>query len=464
MSSRVLLLFPPSRTHYAVPPLGLGYLATALRRRGFTVEILDAVRERLSPAEVERRIAAAPPAMVGIQTFSYDVPAVRDLTDRIRRVAPAVPIVIGGAHPSGSPETVLDDIPSTNFAVQGEGEEALPLLAGRLLPGEPIALEEVPGLIYRTAAGVRRNPPRVVDDLDTLGFPAWDLMDPRQYRGAPQGVFVQAPPVAPISTSRGCPYLCGYCAGSTISGRRLRYRSIPHVLGEIDLLVRDFGVREVHIVDDNATAVRERIFALCAGLALRRHPVRLAFPNGVRLDTLDAEILGELRRAGCHSLIVGIESGSDRVLRLMQKGLTTAAIRKGVELIRGAGIHAAGFFILGYPGETPEEARETIRFARSLNLTAAHFSNFLPLPGTAATQRLRAEGRLGELDWSSLFYARTPYQPDGFRPGELKRLQRRAYLTFYLRPQVLWGLRGSVRSIAQMLAILRRLRDYLGAW
>lgn len=461
MSLDVLLVFPPSRTHYSVPPLGLGYLATALRGAGFSVGILDCTRERLTPAAAVRSVLRSAPRMVGVQAFSYDLPAVRDLAGAVKRADPAIVTVIGGAHPSGSPDTALADVPAADYAFAGEAETGLTLLARRTLRDEPHELAAIPGLLWREGPVTLRNEPLFAGDLDALGLPAWDLMDPRGYVAAPQGVFLKSPPAAPVSSSRGCPFLCAYCAGRTLTGPRIRTRSIPLVLEEIELLWRRYGVREIHVVDDNFTADRSRVEEFCAGLAARCPGIAFTFPNGVRLDTLDAGLLRLLKSAGCYSLILGIESGSDRVLRLMRKGLTTEQIRRGAALVRDAGIEVGGFFILGFPGETRAEMEETIRFSRTLGLTAAHFSNFIPLPGTEAHRALQERGELGPLDWSRLFYADTPYVPPGMTARELKGLQRRAYLGFYLRPAILWGLRRRVRTLSQVRAIARRLGDYL---
>lgn len=457
----VLLVFPLSRTHYSVPPLGLGYLASSLRSRGYGVRILDCTRERLDLPGLLERIREWRPRMVGFQTFSYDFGTVRRALEGVKEVDPDIVTVVGGPHPSGVPVETLEDMSAADYAFRGEGEEGLPLLVGRLFARQDIDLASIPGLVWREDGRVRANGVRFVEDLDSLGLPAWDLMDPRSYQFAPQGVFLKSPPVAPISTSRGCPFQCTYCAGKTLTGARIRKRSIPHVLDEVELLYHEYGAREIHIVDDNFTMFRDRVVEFCEGLHERRLKIHFTFPNGVRIDTLDGELLRLLKQAGCYSMIVGIESGSDRVLKAMKKGLTTETVRRGVALIKEAGIDVSGFFILGYPGETRDEMLQTIAFSRRLGLDAAHFSNFLPLPGTEAAEMLCRQGRLPKVDWSQLFYARVAYVPEGMTAAELKRLQRQAYLGFYLRPSVLWKLRGKIRSWHHVQAIVRRLRDYL---
>lgn len=460
----ILLVFPFSRTHYSVPPLGLGYLATAARRDGFDVHILDCTRDRLDSDGFRRRILESRPRMVGFQTFSYDFHTVRQALAVVKEIDPGIVTVVGGAHPSGVPAETLQQMPAADYAVRGEGERALPMLARRTLRGEDIDARDIPGLVWRDGTApdaVWMNEPAFTADLDEVGMPAWDMMDPRTYQFAPQGVFLKSPPVAPVSTSRGCPFQCTYCAGKSLTGAAIRKRSIGRVLDEVELLYHQYGAREIHIVDDNFTMFRDRVMEFCQGLEDRRLKIHFTFPNGVRVDTLDRQLLTTLKRAGCYSMIIGVESGSDRVLKMMKKSLTTAEVRRGVALINEVGIDVSGFFILGFPGESRDEMEQTISFSRSLGLDAAHFSNFLPLPGTEATEMLQRQGKLPHIDWSQLFYSKVAYVPDGMSARELKRLQRRAYLGFYLRPRVLLKLPGKVKSRHHVRAIARRLKDYL---
>ena len=457
----ILLVFPFSRTHYSVPPLGLGYLATALRKGGFDVQVLDCTRERLGAEAFRRRVAELQPRVVGFQTFSYDFHAVQADLEIVKEVNPSIVTVVGGAHPSGAPLETLEQMTAADYAFRGEAEHGLPLLVRSCLRNEAIDLRTIPGLVWREDGEVHLNEVGFIDDLDSLGQPSWDRLDPRAYQFAPQGVFLESPPVAPISTSRGCPFQCTYCAGKTLTGTNIRKRSIPLVLDEVEFLYHDYGIREIHIVDDNFTMFRDRVVEFCDGLQERHLKIHFTFPNGVRIDTLDRELLQVLKQAGCYSMIVGVESGSDRVLKDMKKSLTTETIRQGVALIKEAGIDVSGFFILGYPTETREDMLRTIAFSQSLGLDAAHFSNFLPLPGTEATEMLRQQGKLPELDWSQLFYSKTAFVPEGMTAADLKRLQRQAYLGFYLRPSVLWKLRGKIKSWHHVGAIARRLRDYL---
>lgn len=458
---RVVLIVPPSITHYVVPPIGLGYLARRLLDEGYEVQIFDALKEKASLYQVLEFLKDWGAEVVGIQFFSCDFPQVKGLSRMIREKLPQIRIILGGAHPSGAPRETLVDFPEANVAFKGEAEIGLARLVDTLTDETQGSLSEIPGLIWRDNGDIRINTQYFEEDLDSLGFPAWELIDPREYPNIPQGVFYMQAPIAPISTSRGCPYPCTFCAGKTLTGKKIRTRSVDHILEEISYLRNKFGVRELHIVDDTFTSDRERVLQFCEGLKKLAPEMVFTFPNGVRLDTLNENLVKVLKDAGCYSMILGVESGSQRILDHMRKGLTLELIREKIELLDSHKIRTAGFFILGYPEETEADIEATIRFARELPLKSAHFSNFLPLPGTEATESLRAEGRLKGLKYEDLFYSRLAFPHKNLNKRTLKQLQRKAYLRFYLRSRVILDMLGQIRSLDHLKSILRRLYDYL---
>jgi radical SAM superfamily enzyme YgiQ (UPF0313 family) len=352
---------------------------------------------------------------------------------------------------------VLEQFPEADLALTGEGETALPRLLA-VLDGprrpEPAGLETLSGVLRRGAAGPVE--PALEVELDALPLPAWDLMPPAAYPEAPQGTFFRRRPIAPMLFTRGCPYSCAFCAGPEISGRRLRRRSLDSIFAELELLRTEYGVRELHILDDNFTLDRTLTAGFCERLLSKGIDLTWGCPNGVRLDSLDAATLRLMKRAGCYYVSVGIESGSERVLRAMGKGLTLETVRAQVSLARSVGLEVNGFFILGYPGETEEEIRATIRFSLELELHRAMFFSFLPLPGTPAWRELEAAGELGDPDWGGYFQANAPYAPRGMTRTQLKRLSREAYRSFYLRPGPVLRLLASLRSPGQVRYILRR--------
>lgn len=183
--------------------------------------------------------------------------------------------------------------------------------------------------------------------------------------------------------------------------------------------------------------------------------------SGLRLDLIDAEVAGLLRKAGCYTATIAIESASQRTLNHMKKNLDLAKVPKQIRILRDAGFHLNALFILGYPTETREDIEETIRFAMSLDVQGAQFSNFLPIPGTEAYEFVKQRGEIEDLDFSKLHTADIPYSPPGMTRRELKWLQRKAFLRFHLRPRVLWAVICKVKSFSHLHYLGRRISEYI---
>ncbi len=457
-----VFVVPVGKSHYVVPPVGLGYLATALRRDGFKrVAILDSIKEKLDDSKFIDRIKALGPKVIGFQVFSSDFPAVKRLSRTVKDVLPDSLVVVGGPHVSARGGESLVDFPDADYAFEGEAEIGFPLFARRVIKSENIPLENIPGLIYRNGAEIKASGRVFVEDLDKLGFPAWDLMAPNSYPDAPQGAFYKKFPIAPIVTSRGCSYTCAFCGSPVNMGNRLRLRSLQSVIAEMEFLYDHYEVREFHFIDDMFNASKKRVIEFARMLADKNWDISYTFPNGLRLNTLDEESLAWMKKTGAYGFTVGIESGSQRILDKMNKKLTIEMIREKVNLIARAGIEPSGFFLLGFPGETKEDMERTLQFAKSLPLKRAHFSNFLPLPGTLATRRLLDSGELDSLNWEELAYSNTPYSPQGITKDELKAFQRRAFLEFYLRPVTLFKMVREIKSWFHLKSIILRAKDYL---
>ncbi len=449
---KILLIYPNSDTHYVVPPVSLGYLAKSLIEERHKVRIIDGIKDGLTIEDLKKRVNEYNPDYIGIQVFSCDVPVVKDYVQTIKNISNAK-IILGGAHVSGVKGDIFEDFPEINFAFHGEAEKSLKML----LNGDE--LNTIPGLIWNDRK-VNVNDPYFEHNLDNLGWPTWDLIDPRTYPTAPQGAVYRGFPIAPILTSRGCPFLCTYCAGHVVTGRKIRKRSIKDVVDEIEYLQKKYGVKEIHIIDDTFTQEKLRVMNFCNEVKKRDLKFYMTFPNGVRLDTLDEEMLLALKNCGCYSITLGIESGSQKILDDMKKRLQIRTIREKIKLINKFGIDIMAFFIVGYPTETKQSILRTISFAKSLDIKRAHFSTFLPLPGTEATNKLIEAGRIKKINWGNLFYTKAPLPPKGMASEELKKLQRKAFLEFYFRPKIIFGLITEIRSWTHLKSLLKRARDY----
>jgi len=331
---------------------------------------------------------------------------------------------------------------NVDFLIRGEAERSFPLLLNNLK--RPENFKTIPGLVYREDGKLKINRPELIKDLDDLPLPSWDLIKPQEYPPSQHGAFFKKFPIAPIITTRGCPFACTFCNAPILSGNFIRKRSAESVLSEIKVLYYDFGIREIHIVDDNFTLDKKHAMSILRTILLSGLPISLAVPNGVRLNTLDEELLALMKKCGLYLISVGIESGSDKTLKRMRKALSIKLIKKKLTLINNMGIDIAGFFIIGFPDETEEDIKTTINFALQLPLLRANYFTFLPLPKTPIYEELKTRGEINNIISSKLLFECTPYVPRGMTHRKLRNLQREAFLRFYLRPGIL------IRNILQI--------------
>ncbi len=463
---KILLVKPKLRVDNILPVLGLGYLANAIKDK-HEVKILDCMKEDFSLDDYGDYLKNYRPDIVGIQCFTYDIYIVADYLKRTRQALPDAVTIIGGPHPTAMPEESMNYFGNTlDYAFRSEAEVGLPELLG-LIDAKRVSkesLSKVKNLIWRNGVQVVINPISYIADVNKLGMPAWELMPPDSYPKSPFSAFYKRFPVAPIITSRGCPYKCTYCQASLMSGKRMRYRPVSLVIEEIKYLMERFGVKEFQIIDDNFTLNRKYVMDFCNAIAKNNIDITWTCPNGVRLDTLNDEMIEAMKSSGCYIISAGIESGSDRILKYVKKHETTQIMIDKVKMIQRHGIDVIGFFILGFPTETVEEMRQTIRFSKDLGLLRANFLLFHPIPGTEMYTMLNHSGELSNINYDANSFAEVAYTPQGITKGELKNIQRRAFLSFYLRPKQFLSLVSNIRSVNHFRFIIKRVYRWLIKW
>ncbi len=433
---RVLLIKPANLSDHIQPSLGLGYLANQIRN-DHDVKILDCLKERVEGQQLLPFLEEFKPDLVGSQCYSMDLPKVRNILQTVKDFDKSIVTIVGGAHPTGLPKETMKLFGRNllDFVFVGEGEIGFPKLLRELEKADHADFNSVPGLGWMNDGELRINQGTQVEDLDSLGMPAWNLIEPDKYPFSPHGVVCMNYPIAPIMATRGCPYHCTFCS---TAGTRLRKRSVESVREEVLLLYNQYGIREFHIVDDNFTLDLGYAKALIKDLLKLNLKASWATPNGVRLDRLDEEILHLMKELGFYSIAVGIESGSERIRRKMKKGSTLQSVRNQLQKVsKVKGIDITGFFIIGFPTETREDIEQTLRFARELPLHRAAFHSFIPLPGAEIWREMEREGELSRVDWDRYFFWARAYVPRGMTLKELKRLHRKAFFLFYLRPHII---------------------------
>ncbi len=453
---RVLLCYPLPRSNggtAAIPKLGLAYLAAALRRAGHHVEVLD--QEQRGVRRKRRAILHRDWDLVGFQVFSGALPSLSEVVGRLRARRPETIVVAGGPLASGMPETLLRICPEIDYVLRGEAEESFCTLIDVLeREGD---LGDLPGVAYRCGDEIHSGPAPVSPDIDRLAPPALDLMPPAAYPNAPVGGIAAGFPVGPVISTRGCPYPCPYCAARAVHGRGIRTIRPSTVVAEMRRLVDEFGVREIQFLDDCFGYDRDHAHALLDEYASAPWRVPVSFPNGMRLDQLDEPLVAAMRRAGVHAVTFGVDFGSDRMLARTGRGMDVAAIRSRLELMtRTSGIRLTGNFILGHFDDTREGMEQTVRLAGELPLDRAHFSAYIPIPGTPDWRRLERGGLLDGIDLGTSDFSTFQLPHPQMTRTELARLKRRAYVEFYARPSRLLRLIADVRSPGNLAHLVRK--------
>lgn len=417
------------------PPLGLAYIAAVLRRAGHMVTIIDGEVENLGVDELLARIPADA-AIIGFTSTTLLWPSVQAAAAKMRSVFPRATLVVGGPQVTAFPE---DTIANSVFdvGVIGDGETAIVELADRLASSAGIAGPGgVAGCVARSPGGMPAvaGVTRWVEDLDSLPMPAIDLLPAGRYRS-----MLTRNPFVTLITSRGCPYRCAFCS-QIYTGPRLRTRSPANIIAEIERAVREYRAREIVVFDETFGVKRDEALQLCALIRDRKLDVR--WSARTRIDVLDEELLRAMRLAGCYFLHLGIESGAQHVLDMMQKRITLQAARDAVRLARSLGFFVHGYFMLGYPGETRRDVEATARFSRRLGLDVASYTVTIPNPRTPLFEDAVERGIIAPDFWRDytagsgqreIPFLASPDCPASY----LLRAKRAAYLRFFFRPAVI---------------------------
>jgi len=423
---KILLVYPPSRSvikevlEATSPPLGLAYVASILEREGEEVKIVDSLVDNLTFDDVKKRISAWNPDLVGVSSTTsniYDALKVAKIAKDL-----GCKVVLGGVHVTFKDIETLNSFPYVDFIVRGEGEyTTLDLVRTLEKNVEP---KEVLGLTYRWKDVVKRNPSRpFIQDLDSLPLPAYHLLPMEKY-------ISEGSRYATMITSRGCPFNCVFCSSSRICGKKWRGRSAEKVADELELLTEKYKVKTVEFLDDTFTLNKKRAEEICDEFVRRKIDIPWACSS--RVDTINARLASKLKKASCFVVYLGVESGSQRILNFIKKGITLSQAERAVRLMKKVGLEVLTSFVLGMPDETVEEAEKTIELAVKLNPEYAQFTIATPYPGTELYAYAEKNNMLLTRNWSK-YDTLTPVMKTKIGAERLTKLLRKAYFKFYVR-------------------------------
>jgi anaerobic magnesium-protoporphyrin IX monomethyl ester cyclase len=467
---KVLFINPPYTLYGGVEgqggkntPLNLAYLASYLRehKSNLDVKIIDAEGLDLTFAQLLEEVDGYTPHIVGITCPTAAYYNIRKICHDLKQQDSGVKVVLGGSHPTALPQETIAET-GCDAVVIGEGEITFFDLLEAWEKGLP--LEKVRGIAFRdrSSGEIVVTPAReLIQDLDIVPFPAKDLLPIHKYF-LPPTKRIRSERATNMVTSRGCPYNCRFCMAQTMWTRKTRLRSVRNVLDEIRVNVEHYRLNEFSFHDEVFTLKRDRAAAICEGILQAGWDI--TWVCMARVEAVDLELLKLMKRAGCGKIGFGFESGSPRMLELMNKRMNLADAIQAAALCKKAGIEVVGNFVLGYPGENVQSIKETIAFAKQVDCDTAAFFIAIPYPGTQLWFEAKEKGYLKDpIDWrefAPVSALESPLILPGLSPRELEKWKKKAYYRFYLRPHYLLKRLQKIRSSADMVDLIRGLKIF----
>ncbi len=430
-------------------PIFLAYTVALLKEAGVETAFLDGVCEELGIEAYSAEVARLAPEFIAMESSTPSIDHDLESVRRIKRALPGTFVALMGSHASYFHRQLLQEHPEVDAVIRGEFEITVRETALALNRGTP--LPEVAGLSFREGEGIRVNPDRPFDfDLDRWPLPDRETVPIEKYQTAQyqgrKGTF--------MLSSRGCPHRCTFCLWpGTMVGRDFRARAPESVVDEMEHLVRHYGVDDIYFDDDTMTIDRERILKICR--LIQERDLKVHWISMGRVDNIDEELLDEMRKAGCDNMYLGVESGSEEILKRLKKGISLNQVERAFRMARRAGIRTQAFFMLGGPGETKETLKQTIDFAVRLDPDNAQFAAAVPYPGTEMYEESLRKGYLKATTWEDYAARDIVLETETLSRLDLEKARLEAYRRFYLRPRFILRTAMRLRSLRELRRVFR---------
>lgn len=401
---KVLLIDPPGWQKHSLN-LGLAYLAGAIRAAGFDVRILDLNNHVYPEARLKKIITDYSPKVIGISIKTSTANVSAEIIRGLKKIFPEIVYTAGGPHITLCAKEFIRENKEIDFGIIGEGEVSFIKLINNIKDGKK-DIPDAGGICYRKNGNQIISGGYEILDISKLPFPVFECvkdMDFSDFR-------------YPLLTSRGCPYGCIFCCVGLISGKKWRARAHDDVVNELLQAKENYQVSSFEVMDDNFTFDISRAKKICQLIIKKKLNMDWWCHNGLRADRLDRELLDLMKRAGCKSIALGIETGDKDVFNNINKGEKLADIARAVKMIKKAGIKCVGYFIVGLPGDSVESTKRSVRFQRGLGLSDYKFNMLIPYPGSRIWDIVNERGRLLEDIKGSYHFGeniKIPFEMDG---------------------------------------------------
>jgi anaerobic magnesium-protoporphyrin IX monomethyl ester cyclase len=425
--SRILLVVPGSRTFYGeprYPVLGLSMIGAVLLKAGYEVTALDMRFSKIGDEELLAGSADFQPQYVGFTVTNWDVLEAVRLSEKIKSVHPSVKVIFGGPQASLCPLETLQ-FKEVDVVVCGEGELTIIELLQTLETGTP--LSGVSGIGYCIDGKPIVTPARpLIADLSKLPWPAYELFDMARY-------WTRGERRLGIASTRGCPYGCIFCTGRAVMGRRIRRRPPANVVAEMIHWHRTFSIDHFCFVEDNLLGQPEHGDQLLEEFEQANLPTTYSLEVGVRADALTPDICERLKKTGCTTIAIGIESVDRDVLRLVKKGETLETMSRGIRAAKAAGLFVKGYFIIGLPGDTRAKVEQAVAYARIEEIDMPRFALAQAFPHTELASWVEKHGQFYynpyeyTLHHTDEFHGDVHYDMPGFSKYQIWRAYRWAH-------------------------------------
>ena len=409
------------------PSLGIGYMASVLEQNNIDVDVIDASALELNYDEIGEEILKRNPDIVSISALTPTIGVALDSADKIKQVKPDTIVVMGGYHPTFEYESVLEE-KSVDIVIRGEGEYTFLELVQTLENNGD--LKNVNGLAFHDEHdhSMVLTPDRpIIQNLDELPFPAFHLFPMEKYK-----ILNISTNVATIITTRGCPMQCSFCSSAALHGNKLRRRSYQNVCDEIELRLTEENIDTIAFMDDTFTLNKRFVKDLC--MEIKRRNLKFWWGCTSRVDTLDEELLEMMKEAGCITIFMGVESADQHTLEKLNKNITLDKTQRAFDLCRKVGIRSIASCVIGMPEDTRESIKRTIKFVKKLNPNYALYSLATPYPGTRFYNETFKKDLITVKDWTKYTLIDPVLETTECSIDELRSIQKKAFLGFYLRP------------------------------